>query len=105
MNQIMAYGQAGLPAGIQAGLSLLGDRQGRKPKAKGRKFYPPALPSSRPTALESLLSVALSSAWRIRLYHPHFRAPKNGLIFDVKVVSFSVLSLIPHSPKWSRFRS
>jgi hypothetical protein len=61
MSTMLLHRRTGLHAYIKEGLSLLGYQQGRKPKTKGRKFYPPALPYSRPTALESLLSVALSS--------------------------------------------
>ncbi len=48
---------------------FLGYRQGRKKRGQ-KDFRLSALPYSRSAALESLLSVALSSARAMRLYHP-----------------------------------
>ena len=49
----------------------------------------PALPYSRSAALESLLSVALSSARAARLYHP--ASPSGGgRFFRVKMDGFSM---------------
>ena len=84
------------PAGPQAvrkGYRFLGYRQGRK--QRGQKDLRmehtrlPALPYSRSTALESLLSVALSSARATRLYHSAFPSG-GGRFFCVKMDGFSM---------------
>ena len=48
----------------------------------------PVLLYSRSTALESLLSVALSSVRQSEFYHPLFVHDENGLLFNNKVVPF-----------------
>ncbi len=50
---------------------FLGYRQGRKKRGQ-KDFHLSALPYSRSAALESLLSVALSSIRATRLYHSAF---------------------------------
>ena len=57
---------------------FLGYRQGRKKRGQ-EDFRLPALPYSRSAALESLLSVALSSARAARLYHS--ASPSGGRRF------------------------
>ena len=65
-----------------------GYRQGRKKRGQ-KDFRLSALPYSRSAALESLLSVALSSARAVRLYHS---APPSGggRFFVVKMGGFSM---------------
>lgn len=84
------------PAGPQAVRKVyrfLGYRQGRK--QRGQKDHAwfharlPALPYSRSTALESLLSVALSSARACLLYHSAFPSG-GGRFFRVKMDGFSM---------------
>ena len=64
----------------------------------------PALLYSRSTALESLLSVALSSVRQSRFYHPLFVQDKNGLLFNNKVVPFLIIILMSVFLKWVLFR-
>ena len=64
----------------------------------------PALLYSRSTALELLLSIALSFAERSRFYHPLFVHDKNGLLFVYKVVPFSLIILMSVFSKWVLFR-
>jgi hypothetical protein len=89
MSTMLLHRWTGLHAYIKEGLSLLGYQQGRKPKTKGRKFYPPALPYSRPTALESLLSVALSSVEQFDFITQN-KFCDCGLVFVIKMGSFSM---------------
>ena len=67
---------------------FLGYRQGRKKRGQ-EDFRLPALPYSRSAALESLLSVALSSVRAPRLYHSA-SCGKSGLKFAVKMGPFSL---------------
>jgi len=69
---------------------------GRAGNAKGRKMALPALPYSRPAALESLLSVALLRSVRhaIRILSLGFFYAENGLVFKAKMGLFSMLILI-----------
>jgi len=48
----------------------------------------PVLLYSRSTALELLLSIALSSVRQSGFYHPLFVHDENGLLFNNKVVPF-----------------
>ena len=67
---------------------FLGYRQGRKKRGQ-KDFRLSALPFSRSAALESLLSVALSSARTARLYH--LASPSGGgRFFLVKMDGFSL---------------
>ncbi len=67
---------------------FLGYRQGRKQRGQ-KDLRPSALPYSRSAALESLLSVALSSARAARLYHS--TSPSGGgRFFVVKMGAFSM---------------
>jgi hypothetical protein len=61
---------------------------GKAGNAKGRKIALPALPYSRSAALESLLSVALSSAVQFAFYHPAFFMPKMALFSKLKWACF-----------------
>ncbi len=72
---------------------FLGYRQGRKKRGQKDQRMEharlPALPYSRSAALESLLSVALSSARAARLYHS--ASPSGGgRFFRVKMDGFSL---------------
>jgi len=64
----------------------------------------PALLYSRSTALELLLSIALSSVRQSGFYHPLFVHDKNGLLFNNKVVPFSLIILMSVFSKWVLFR-
>ncbi len=64
-----------------------GYRQGRKKRGQ-KDFRLPALPYSRSAALESLLSVALSSARAARLYHSASPS-RGGRFFVVKMDGLS----------------
>jgi hypothetical protein len=82
--------------GLQANRKVyrfLGYRQGRKQRGQKDQAHfmrpLPALPYSRSTALESLLSVALSSVRAPRLYHSA-SCGKSGLKFAVKMGPFSL---------------
>ena len=67
---------------------FLGYRQGRKKRGQ-KDIRLSALPYSRSAALESLLSVALSSARAARLYHSAFPSG-GGRFFRVKMDGFSM---------------
>jgi hypothetical protein len=79
------------PPGLQAERKVyrfLGYRQGRQQRGQ-KDFRLPALPYSRSAALESLLSVALSSARACPLYHS--ASPSGGgRFFCVKMDGFSM---------------
>ena len=64
----------------------------------------PVLLYSHPMALESLLSVALSSIGMQKFYHPLLAVNPNGLLFDCKVGAFSAVILILILSKWALFR-
>jgi hypothetical protein len=72
---------------------FLGYRQGRKQRGQKDQRMEharlPALPYSRSAALESLLSVALSSARAARLYHS-VSPSGGGRFFVVKMDGFSM---------------
>ena len=71
---------------------------------RAERLSRPALPYSRPAALELLLSIALSSVGQSRFYHPLFAEDKNGLLFVNKVVPFSLIILMSVLSKWALFR-
>jgi len=71
---------------------------------RAERLSRPALLYSRSTALESLLSVALSSVRQSRFYHPLFVQDKNGLLFNNKVVPFLIIILMSVFSKWVLFR-
>ena len=73
-------------------------------KKRAERLSRPALLYSRSTALESLLSVALSSVRQSGFYHPLFVHDKNGLLFVYKVVPFSLIILMSVFSKWLLFR-
>lgn len=87
MSQGIALRSTGLQANRKV-YRFLGYRQGRKHRGQ-KDFRLPALPYSRSTALESLLSVALSSVRAPRLYHSA-SCGKSGLKFAVKMGPFSL---------------
>ncbi len=87
MTQVMMLRSTGLQANRKV-YRFLGYRQGRKQRGQ-KDFHLSALPYSRSAALESLLSVALSSARATRLYHS--ASPSSGgRFFFVKMDGFSL---------------
>ncbi len=87
MSQVVALRLPGFQAKRKV-YRFSGYRQGRKKRGQ-KDFRLPALPYSRSAALESLLSVALSSARATRLYHSAFPSG-GGRFFRVKMDGFSM---------------
>jgi len=73
-------------------------------KKRTEQLSRPVLLYSRSTALELLLSIALSSVGQSRFYHPLFVQDKNGLLFDNKVVPFWIIILMSQLSKWVLFQ-
>ncbi len=92
MTQVIVLRSTGLQAKRKV-YRFLGYRQGRKQRGQKDCAFPcdrlSALPYSRSAALESLLSVALSSARAARLYHSAFPSG-GGRFFRVKMDGFSM---------------